>query len=111
MANEGRKDDQGKLPWHLLPWDAVEGIVEVLRFGGGKYGERNWERGIAYSRVYSALIRHLVAWWRRAPGDDETGLSHLKHAACCVLFLLAYEARGMEHLDDRSMAQVGDAHG
>ena len=36
---------------------------------------------------------------------------HLKHAACCVLFLLAYEARGMEHLDDRSMAQVGDAHG
>lgn len=98
---EGRKDDIGKLPWHLLPWDAVEGIVEVLRFGAGKYGERNWERGIAYSRVYSALIRHLVAWWRRAPADDETGLSHLKHAGCCLLFLLAYEARGMQRLDDR----------
>lgn len=101
MTSGGRKDDQGKLPWHLLPWDAVGGIVEVLRFGAGKYGERNWETGIAYSRCYSALIRHLTAWWEREPCDEETGLSHLKHAGCCLLFLLAYEVRGMTQYDDR----------
>lgn len=28
--NEGRKDDAGKLPYHLLPSDAVEEILKVL---------------------------------------------------------------------------------
>lgn len=111
MTSGGRKDDQGKLPWHLLPWDAVGGIVEVLRFGAGKYGERNWETGIAYSRCYSALIRHLTAWWEKEPRDEETGLSHLKHAGCCLLFLLAYEVRGMTQYDDRPQPKLGSDAG
>lgn len=97
----GRKDDNGKAPWHLFPWDAARQIVAVLQFGAGKYGERNWETGIAYSRCYSALIRHLTAWWEREPCDKETGLSHLAHAGCCLVFLLAYEVRGMVQFDDR----------
>ena len=32
--------------------------------------------------------------------DTETGYSHLWHAACCLMFLIAYEARG-SGTDDR----------
>jgi len=96
----GRKDDNGKLPWHLLPYDAVAGIVKVLRFGANKYEPRNWEAGMDWSRVFSALQRHLVAWWAKEPADSETGFSHLWHAGCCILFLIAYELRG-KGKDDR----------
>jgi hypothetical protein len=99
----GTKADGGKRPWALLPWDAAGSVVDVLRFGASKYAERNWEGGITYSRLYSATLRHLEAWWqRREDTDPETGISHLAHAACNVLFLVAYELRGMrEKWDDR----------
>lgn len=97
---EGRKDDGGKMPWHLLPPDAVEQIVAVLKFGATKYGDRNWEKGMAWSRPFAALMRHMWAWWRGEDRDPETGLSHLAHAGCCILFLLAYEKRNTGK-DDR----------
>lgn len=93
--SEGHKADDGKLPWHLLPPDALEEIVEVLEFGANKYGDRNWEKGMAWNRPFAALMRHMWAWWRGETYDHETGLSHLAHAGCCILFLLAYERRGV----------------
>lgn len=97
---EGRKDDCGKEPWHLAPWDAFKAIVVVLRFGAGKYNERNWEGGMVWSRCFSAAQRHLTAWWMREGTDPDTGYSHLWHAGCCVVFLIAYELRGTG-TDDR----------
>lgn len=94
------KADDGKLPLELLPPDALEEIARVLQFGAAKYGERNWEKGLRWARVYGALLRHLFAWWRGQDRDDETGLSHLAHAGCCVLFLLAHERRALGE-DDR----------
>lgn len=92
---EGRKDDTGKEPWHLFPFDAADEIVKVLQFGANKYEERNWERGMDWNRPFGALIRHMWRWWHGEDKDEETGLSHLAHAGCCILFLLAYEKRGV----------------
>jgi hypothetical protein len=100
---EGRKLDDGKDPWHLLPTDAVRGIVRVLAFGAVKYSPRNWEKGMDWSRCYAAAIRHLTAWWEGETRDPETGFSHLWHAGCCVLFLIAFEMRGTGR-DDRARA-------
>lgn len=97
---EGRKDDTGKLPLHLIPYDAVEGIAEILAFGATKYAPRNWEKGMAWSRPFGACLRHLWAWWRGEAADAETGKSHLLHAGCCILFLIAYEIRATGK-DDR----------
>lgn len=98
--NTGKKNDEGKEPWDLAPWDAFRAIVHVLRFGADKYGPRNWERGMDWSRVYAALLRHLTAWWEGRCGDSETGYSHLWHAGCCLVFLIAYELRHVGN-DDR----------
>jgi hypothetical protein len=94
------KFDTAKDPWHLVPWDAVRAIVKILAFGANKYSERNWEKGMAWSRCYSALQRHLTSWWQREGNDPETGYSHLWHAGCCLFFLIAYEIRGIG-ADDR----------
>lgn len=101
----GVKHDTGKDPWDLLPWDAVRAVVGVLSFGARKYGARNWEQGMAYSRLYAATLRHLTAWWEGEKADLETGYSHLAHAATCLLFLIAYEIRGIGH-DDRPHASA-----
>jgi hypothetical protein len=93
MTMEGNKFDTEKLPWHLLPPDAIEDIVKVLQFGATKYGDRNWETGMRWNRPFAALMRHMWAWWGREDNDPETGISHLAHAGCCILFLIAYEKR------------------
>jgi len=91
----GVKFDDGKTRWDLLPWDALEEIAKVMTFGAKKYGDRNWEKGIAYGRLIRAAVGHITSWAMRRDVDSETGLSHLAHAGCCVLFLLAYILRGV----------------
>lgn len=99
-AAGGQKFDSGKLRWALLPVDAVTEVVKVLMFGAGKYGDRNWEQGINYDRLYDAAKRHLEAWWAGEDVDPETGISHLAHCGCCVLFLLAFRLRGKDKTFD-----------
>ena len=98
----GLKDSQGlkKAPWHLLPWDAVSGVVQVLWYGAKKYSERNWEKGMPWSDVFGGVMRHLTSWWNREDKDPETQFSHLWHAATGILFLVTYEIRRIGK-DDR----------
>lgn len=97
---EGRKDDRGKAPYHLLAPEMLDATARVLSFGADKYAPRNWEKGMDWSRPFSALMRHMWAWWKGEKNDPETGFSHLWHAACCVMFLIAYEEREIG-TDDR----------
>src|SRR4030042_210651 len=86
----GKKFDSEKLRLDLLSLQAIKGTAEVLTFGANKYGERNWEKGMSFSRVFGALLRHLFDWWLKKDLDDETELNHLDHAACCLMFLQHY---------------------
>ena len=97
---EGRKDDGDKAPYHLLAPEMLEATALVLGFGAKKYSARNWEKGMHWSRPFGALMRHMWAWWRGEACDPETGYSHLWHASCCLMFLVAYEARNVGS-DDR----------
>jgi len=90
---EGRKDDSAKVRYELLPPELLDGVAQILTFGAAKYEDRNWEKGMKWSRVFGALMRHLWAWWANSGPDPETGKSHLWHAGCCLAFLIAYEQR------------------
>ena len=107
---EGIKFDQGKVPMHLLPPELLTSVASVLNFGAKKYTARNWELGMDWSRVYSALQRHLWKWWEGESIDEETGMSHLWHAGCCIAFLITYEQRNIGS-DDRPKKQVFDSAG
>lgn len=99
-STEGRKDDGGKLPYDLIAPEFLAETARALQYGSIKYEPHNWARGMAWSRCFSALMRHLWAWWGGEQKDPETGFTHLSHACACLMFLVAYEARGTG-TDDR----------
>lgn len=96
---QGKKFDQGKPRWSLLPWNAVKEIVKVLTFGSIKYDDNNWKHvENPKDRYYSALQRHITDWWEGEEYDPETGLSHLAHAGCCLLYLLWFQLKENENV-------------
>ena len=86
---EFAKADKGKVTFELIPVDLLWEVNLVLQHGAKKYGVLNWQKqeGFRFSRCYNALLRHMFAWWRGQDLDPETGLSHLAHAMCNLLFL------------------------
>lgn len=102
MAEGGLKYDTDKPRMELLPAYSLEEIARVLSFGAKKYESWNWSRGIAYSRLLGAALRHLYSFARGEDKDPESGLSHLAHAGCCVLFLLWMDKHRGD-LDDRNI--------
>jgi hypothetical protein len=94
------RHNKGKTRWDLLPYDALDSVAQVMTQGADKYGERNWEKGFPWMSVFSSLMRHLFKWVRGEDLDDETGLPHLSHAACNVLFLVTFYLR-KSGTDDR----------
>ncbi len=100
---EGLKFDSEKVRVELFPPEVIVAISKVLTFGAKKYADENWRRGIKYKRVYGALQRHLMAWYAGQENDNETGMSHLWHAGCCLMFLIYYDLdNGYENFDDRT---------
>lgn len=91
----GRKDDATKARFSLLPTLALRSVVDVLGFGAMKYSPGNWRNvDDARERYFNASQRHLWAWFGGEVYDAESGLHHLAHAACSVLFLLELEREG-----------------
>jgi hypothetical protein len=91
-AATGVKYDGSKRRYSLLPWAAVRSVVDVLEYGARKYAPDNWRKvPDARRRYYDATMRHVDAWWAGELLDSESHLPHLAHAACCVIFLLAFE--------------------
>jgi len=98
--NEGDKHDGGKVRYELLPTYPIRETAKVLTLGAKKYTDRNWEKGFKWSRAYGATHRHLAAWWDREDLDPETGINHLAHVLCEVMFLLEFTRTHSKH-DDR----------
>jgi len=88
VKTKGLKLDDGKLNWSLMPFGALQEVVKVLEFGSKKYAPNNWQYvDNADERYWNAAMRHLIAYKTESANDSETGLSHLAHAICCMLFL------------------------
>ena len=86
----GKRFDEGKLRYDLVPTRAVKEIAKVLTFGAKKYGDRNWEKGMEWGKVIGSLERHLTSWKGGEDFDQESGLSHLSHLITNVAFLIEY---------------------
>jgi hypothetical protein len=85
---KGKKFDDDKPRWDLLPLEPIKELVQVLTFGAQKYAPNNWRKvDDGLNRYYSACLRHLVAYKSGELNDPETGLSHLAHAMCNLVFM------------------------
>lgn len=89
---KGKKYDNGKLMYHLLPFRELDSVVRVLTFGMKKYGEDDWKKFVLRDdnekRYMSACLRHISEYSQRKTNDNETGEQHISHAICCLLFVL-----------------------
>ena len=89
---DGRKFDGGKPQYGLLPPMALKATVDVLTFGAEKYDPDNWQVvPEAKRRYFDALQRHVWAWKEGESFDPESGLHHLAHAMCCMMFLYEHD--------------------
>lgn len=88
----GMKFDDEKLRYDLLPPLALEETVKVLTFGARKYQPNNWQHvDDAHARYFAALQRHTWAWQQGEVVDPESGIHHLAHAMCCLMFLYEHD--------------------
>ena len=94
MGSEAVKADSGKPDWSLVPFEALEGMVRVLEFGANKYQAYNFAsgKGLEYTRLISAALRHLMAFSRGEDLDPESGLPYIYHCQCNLLFLAYFTA-------------------
>lgn len=92
MPPLGTKLDGEKPRCDLLPPRALLGVAQVLGYGAIKYAPDNWRRvPDARRRYVAAALRHTLAALAGEAADPESGLSHLDHAVCCLLFVSELE--------------------
>jgi hypothetical protein len=96
----GVKFDGDKPRMDLIDRAAMEELGYVLGFGAKKYAANNWRKGINYSRLVGAALRHIHAFNDGEDKDPESGYSHIGHAMCCLMFLMGTIKHNPD-MDDR----------
>lgn len=94
------KYDQGKVQMELVSPIALYQLAAVLTFGAKKYESWNWSKGLKLMRCFGAALRHMFSWMRGETLDPESGLPHLAHAMCNLMFML-HLSETMPSMDDR----------
>jgi hypothetical protein len=101
----GVKFDNGKPPMDLIPYDSLVEIAKVLGYGEKKYATANWAHGIKQRRLLSAAMRHIGQFNSGEDVDSETGISHLAHAACNLIFAI-WMQKNRPDMDDRWIKSI-----
>lgn len=101
-GEKGQKDEA----YALIPVGPLAEVARVYGFGASKYSDHNWRKGYPYSWSYSALQRHINAFWSGEDTDPESGRSHLAHAAFHLFTLMEFVAEGRGE-DDRYPTSSG----
>lgn len=91
-----RRDTQTDKPRpDLLSPFALERVAWVYARGAEKYGDRNWEQGMPYSRYLASAERHLMQFKQGDVDED-----HLAQAAWNLLAILHHQEVGPDGLND-----------
>ena len=109
-ANDGPREDgferrtkekEGKVPLSLIPTFPLMEIGRVLQYGSQKYEPNLWRtQPMSHRHRVDAVMRHLLVFNEGEDLDPESGLSHLAHALCQLMFLVE-TAKTHPELDDR----------
>lgn len=96
---KAKRYNQGKLKWSLVDFESLEDLVKVLEYGGGVYGEYNWQKGLFVKETCESLMRHLIAFMK-GQDIDESGVSHLGHIQANAMFM-SYMLKHKKEFDNR----------
>ena len=97
---QATRHNKGKLRWSLVDFKSLEDLVKVLEFGAKKYGDDNWKKGLPTTEICESMLRHTFAFMQGEDNDTESGISHIGHIMCNVMFL-AHMIREKKEFDNR----------
>lgn len=101
----GLRSDEGKPRYDLIPPEFMDALAIHYAQGSKKYSERNWERGMPWSKCFGPLMRHAWAWMRGETFDADPKLPdyhahHMVAVAWNAIALYVYDVRKAGN-DDR----------
>jgi hypothetical protein len=96
----GVKFDNGKPSISLAPSEAILGMCDAFGYGAKKYERNNYRKGYEWTRALDAAVRHILSELDGEEKDEESGLSHWKHALACIA-MYAYFKTNNVGTDDR----------
>ncbi len=97
----GKKNDNNKPEMGLIPPAAAFEEAAVWTYGKKKYEAFNWHKGISYTRILSAMERHMTLLKSGIDFDYENGLHNAAAIRCCAAMLIHFTLEGRTDLDDR----------
>lgn len=98
---KAKTDDGAKPPLAMVPPEGLRAVARVQAYGHRKYGDfNNFRKGMEVSRQANCIIRHVMAFMDGEDLDQESGESHIAHAATRCMFLLQNLKDGVA-IDDR----------
>ncbi len=83
------KNIEGKPPMSLISLLFLEQLAQVLAHGSQKYAPNMWRSDpMPFTHEIDSVLRHILAFNRGEDADPDSGLPHLAHAACRLMFLI-----------------------
>lgn len=104
----GNDKNEMKLRWDLVPFDALEKIVEIYTHGAAKYGDNNWQ-GVDSDRYFAALMRHLAQMRKGEKYDQDSKKLHAAHAAWNCIAIIWHELNSEPSASDESSSPGSEA--
>lgn len=90
-----REPTTGKGRYDLITPFAIRRLAVWYELGAHKYADRNWEKGMPFSRYLDAAKRHLDKYIMGMTDED-----HLAAAAWNIFAIMHHEELGQTELDD-----------
>lgn len=102
-----REPAKGKGRYDLITPFGMARLAKWYELGAEKYSDRNWEKGMPFSRYIDSAKRHIDKYIMGAKDED-----HLAAAAWNILCVMHHEELGELELDDMphymDMAKKGE---
>jgi len=70
--------------FHLVPISALMALAKHYHDGSIKYGDRNWEKGIAWSTCIDAIFRHVLKYNEHGNQDENHLAAIMWNAAALI---------------------------
>lgn len=102
-----KEDDMlgNKTKYTILPWDGVDAVARLMTDMEEKYPELVWPYMTSHDHI-NASIRHIRGWLSERY-DEESGESHLVHAATRLLMAVQVEGYERDEEDACSITPQG----
>lgn len=79
--------NEGKPKLSFIPLSLMEDCSRVFTYGAAKYERDNWKKGDYFNSIMDSTLRHLGKIQEGEYVDEESGLPHLGHVMCNIIFL------------------------